>query len=156
ALVHLQVVHQPQLVDVDRDLRVVAGLQDLEDAAPEIGRRLQIGDGSGRIDRSGHLRLAPHSVVATSRAFSRAARSVCQASVAHFTRMGNSRTPENTTSFPSRSGSGSAPSSVSRRWNARNSRSTSARLFPFRLSVIIDAEALEMAQPEPWKRTSFT
>src|SRR5262249_20329624 len=87
---------------------------------------------------------------------SSAALSVCQGRVAHLTRTGYSRTPENTSSFP-RSGPFRLPASlpVISAWNFSNSASASARVFPFTLSVIIDAEAVEIAQPAPWKLTSF-
>jgi hypothetical protein len=75
--------------------------------------------------------------------------------VAHFTRMGNFLTPR---SAASRAGSGSPSplrgASVSSAWNTSNSRSTSSTRLPFTCSVISDAEALEMAQPAPWKPAS--
>ena len=85
-----------------------------------------------------------------------AARSACHAREAHFTRDGNSRTPAKASSFSTRSSPSGidACSSVTSRWNAEATRSISARVWPFRQSVIIDAEACEIAQPEPTKLTS--
>jgi len=39
-------------------------------------------------------------------------------------------------------------------WNRSKTLSASAVVLPFTLCVIIDAEALEMAHPEPWKLMS--
>src|ERR1035441_448446 len=80
--------------------------------------------------------------------------SVCHAKVAHLTRAGESRTPQKTTSLP-RSWL-TAESVVSNSWNLSSSLSASARVLPLRLSVISDAEAVEMAHPEPSKLTSTT
>ena len=41
-----------------------------------------------------------------------------------------------------------------RSWNRSKRASASARVLPFTLSVIIEAEAVEMAQPVPWNATS--
>ena len=105
-----------------------------------------------------HLAHVAHSVVAGARLPCSAARSVCQASVAHFTRTGNSRTPAKTASLPSPRRP--APASPDRRSRAGGSARTSARprprVLPFTLSVISDAEAVEIAQPEPSKATSST
>src|SRR5690606_10082044 len=100
---------QAELVDVDRDLRVVDGLELLDDGRLDRLARGRVGGGGG--GRGGVLLgvLAHllHSVVTGSAAPSSAARSACQASVAHLTRVGNSRTPASTASLPSASGSGS-------------------------------------------------
>src|SRR5206468_7491435 len=81
--------------------------------------------------------------------FSAACR-VCQARLAHFTRAGNSHTPERTASFPSSCGSTLVLGSlVSILWTLSKSTSVSARVFPFTLVVINEAEALEIAQPAP-------
>src|SRR5213594_4309861 len=80
-----------------------------------------------------------------------ALRSACQLRLAHFTRVGNSRTPDNTASLPRPSVlTASDVSDVSMRWTPSNSRSASAVVFPFKLSVIIEADAREMAHPDPW------
>src|SRR5262249_55473948 len=84
-----------------------------------------------------------------------AGRSPGEARLAHLTRDGYSRTPEKTASLPrsstSRSTSGAA---VTIAWKASKSASTSPSVWPLTLSVIIDAEAFEIAQPDPWKPTS--
>ena len=73
---------------------------------------------------------------------------MCHASVAHFTRTGNSDTPENTASLPS-------ASAVTVRVSGHQlvklleDLSRFLLLLPFTLCVIIDADAFEMAQPEP-------
>src|SRR5215470_11566803 len=84
-----------------------------------------------------------------------AARRVCQTSVAHFTRVGNPRNPEKTTSFPKPARS-APPIPVAMSRNRENSCSTSVLDFPLTLSVISEAEALEIAQPSPSKLTSRT
>jgi hypothetical protein len=81
---------------------------------------------------------------------------VCHASVAHFTRIGNSRTPPNAASFPSPvAGALPVGSDVRSVWNFLKSDSTSSSVRPFNVSVIIDAEAVEMAQPAPSKPASW-
>src|ERR1700733_5743292 len=95
-------------------------------------------------------RLTPHSVVTAARdrgSFDRSAEaSVCQHRLAHFTRAGYARTPDRAASLPS-SSAGGAASSV-RSWCTRsNSRSASVRVRPFTASVIIDAEAVDIAHP---------
>src|SRR5690606_33454129 len=94
-----------------------------------------------------------YSVTAVSLAWVMALCRVCQASVAHFTRDGNSRTPDRTSSLP-RSQSGWA--SVSMAWILRNSASTCSTGWPRTASVINEADAVEMAQPWPMKLTSWT
>jgi hypothetical protein len=75
------------------------------------------------------------------------------------TRTGNSQTPENTASLPS-SGAAFSPAlsgdAVTSSWKRVKSRSTSARLLPLTLSVIIEADAVEIEQPEPLNATSVT
>src|SRR5690606_22133857 len=94
-----------------------------------------------------------YSVFAISLAWVMALCRVCQASVAHFTRAGNSRTPDSTSSLPkSRSGC----DSVSMACMSLNNCSTSSTGMPFTASVMSDAEAVEMAQPWPIKLTSST
>src|SRR6185295_9244563 len=115
---------------------------------------------SGRVLPSASPRLASVSSVET-RAVSpsRAERSVCQGSDAHFTRTGNSHTPEKAASLPSPGAAFSAAregSLVMRRWKRSNNASASARVLPLRASVIIEAEAVEIEQPAPLKLTSFT
>ena len=51
---------------------------------------------------------------------------------------------------------GTAGSEVTRRWKPSNSFSTSSTRRPFTPSVISEAEAVEIAQPEPSKAASFT
>ena len=75
--------------------------------------------------------------------------------MAHLTRTGNSETPEKTASLPSSARfpfAGDRP--VTSLWNWSKSVSASALVLPFRLCVIRDAEALEIAHPEPWKLMS--
>jgi hypothetical protein len=83
---------------------------------------------------------------------------VCQASDAHFTRTGNSWTPAKTASLPSSADAVAAfeGSAVTRSWKRSKSVFASATVFPLRASVIIDAEAVEIEQPEPSKLTSRT
>jgi hypothetical protein len=94
---------------------------------------------------------APVSVL-TVPAPSRAERKACQASEAHFTRIGNLPTPLSARSGPSpliTAGSVSTP--VSTRCIVSNNATASARVFPFTASVMREAEALEIAHPTPWK-----
>ena len=78
--------------------------------------------------------------------------------MAHLTRIGNSCTPAKTASLPSSAAAVAAfeGSAVTSSWNRSNSASASATVFPLRASVIIEAEAVEIAQPEPSKLTSRT
>src|SRR5947208_746239 len=89
-----------------------------------------------------------YSVDTTSPRASAAARSAYHASVAHLTRTGNWRTPASTESLP-RSSTGASGDAVTVRWKRSNSASASATVFPFTLSVMSDADAFEMAQPDP-------
>ena len=80
------------------------------------------------------------------------------ASVAHFTRLGNSCTPE---SGVSRSMSSARAASQCGQWPVMaSSRNASpicracAWLLPRTVSVMSDALAIEMAQPRPWKPAS--
>src|SRR3984957_13706181 len=103
-------------------------------------------------------RLVAHSVVTAGRlcgwADLSAEARVCQHRLAHFPRAGYSRTPDRAASLPS-SSAGGAASSV-RSWCTRsNSRSASARVWPFTASVIKDAEAVDIAHPCPSKRMSL-
>src|SRR4051794_25810224 len=82
-----------------------------------------------------------------------AARNACHARVAHFTRTGNSETPEKTASLPSASAS-AACCPVTTLWNSSNICSTSSVFLPFKAWVIMEAEAFEIAQPEPWNDIS--
>jgi hypothetical protein len=68
--------------------------------------------------------------------------------------MGYSESPENTASFPSDFASSGESDPVTSRRNWSKSASTSLRVFPFIELVIRDADALEMAQPDPSKATS--
>ena len=78
---------------------------------------------------------------------------VCQARVAHFTRMGNLRTPPRAASLPSSGPMGA--SVVSTSWKLLKIFSASGYVvLPFRRSVIREAEALKIWQPSPTKLTS--
>src|ERR1017187_1341688 len=79
---------------------------------------------------------------------------VCHARVAHLPRAGESRTPQKTTSLPR--SLLTAVSVVSNSWNFSSSLSASVRDLPLRLSVIREADAVEMAHPDPTKLTSTT
>ena len=76
-----------------------------------------------------------------------AADMVCQASVAHLTRMGNARTPESTCSRSSASAS-SATAAMSKSslvhiwWKFSNRARASGPVLPRRMSVISEAEAI--------------
>ena len=74
------------------------------------------------------------------------------------TRTGNSRTPSNTANFPNCGPAAALTdgSPVIISWNDRNIVSTSAFVFPFTASVIKEAEAFEIAHPDPSKWMSFT
>ena len=82
---------------------------------------------------------------------------MCQGSVAHLMRTGYSRTPEKTSSF-SRSGppDPGPAAEVIRAWNFWKSASASPVVIPLTRSVIIEAEAVEIAHPAPWKAMSLT
>ena len=84
-----------------------------------------------------------------------AAFKVCQARLAHLTRTGNALTPENAASLPrsSRSKQGSWPPVIIW-WKRLKVSEASANDLPFTTEVIIDADALAMAQPSPWKLMS--
>jgi hypothetical protein len=77
------------------------------------------------------------------RSFSAAVR-VCQASVAHLTRMGNAATPLNTVSSSGSSGP-SSPFTLAR--NPSKSARASSRLLPSTASLIVEPAAVLMAQP---------
>src|SRR5262249_39375060 len=79
---------------------------------------------------------------------------VCQARVAHLTRAGYSRTPPKTRSFPRSLVAGT--SVVSRSWKRSIVCRASSRVLPFRVSVISEADAVEIAQPDPTKLMSRT
>ena len=78
---------------------------------------------------------------------------MCQARPAHFTRVGKSRTPDSTASFPI-SGSGLPGGEVIISWNRSKRARASSTVFPLMASVISDADAFEMAQPDPWNAAS--
>ena len=71
------------------------------------------------------------------------------------TRVGYSRTPANTASLPIVSDSVTTASPVTSRRKRSNSARASLSVLPFTASVISDAEAFEMAQPDPRKLTSL-
>src|SRR5438093_13011551 len=86
------------------------------------------------------------SVVTGSCLPSTAATTACHGKIAHFTRAGNLCTPANTANLP-------RPSLllpvVTISCTLSNSAFTSAFVLPFNESVRIEADAFEMAQPEP-------
>ena len=161
-VVDVDVVDQAELVDVDGDLRVEDGAQRLDHAlADRVGAarrarsRLPLGRGRPRSCRSlvRFVHVA-HSVVAGARLPCSAARSVCQASVAHFTRTGNSRTPAKHRELAElrvggrrRRSAGHEPVEALEELLGLLDASC-----PSRASVISDAEAVEIAQPRPSKR----
>ena len=105
--------------------------------------------GSLLVSVHGRLRRV-HSVVTGAAARSSAALSVCQQRLAHFTRAGNSRTPESAASLPSSSRHRRAHRAASaRRARRRTGAATSARDLPLTASVSSDADATEIAQPLP-------
>ena len=76
--------------------------------------------------------------------------SVCHASDAHFTRTGNSRTPANAASLPMDSSSTGWPTGVvTIAWKRSNNEIALLIVPPLTASVISDAEAFEIAQPDP-------
>src|SRR5207249_2808171 len=102
--IHIGLINQTQLVDVDGHLRVI----DLP-------------------QRGDHLIFESHSVLTGSEAAPVSADfKVCHARVAHLTRAGYSRTPQNTTSFPR--SLLTAESVVRSSWNFSRSWSASARV----------------------------
>src|SRR5690606_8471979 len=103
------------------------------------------------LDVVGHI--PHHSVVTGSPDPSSAAVSVCHASVAHFTRIGNSATPAKAASVSRTSSSGSvSPFTIDR--NAPKRSRASRTVLPLSASVIVEALAVEIAQPAPWKPMS--
>src|SRR5215208_5005206 len=90
-----------------------------------------------------------HSIVTRASGWSNAALSACHDRLAHLIRTGNSDTPPKAASFPSDAASfGSLVPVTSRRKRSKSS-SASALVFPLTALVINDAEAREIAQPEP-------
>src|SRR5206468_11728339 len=112
---------------------------------PSVGR----GDGRGRHAHSSDT-ISFFAWIAAS--------SVCHARLAHFTRTGNSHTPERTASLPrepvSMGSMGSPGRPVTILRNFSNSTCACALDFPFTASVIREAEAFEIAHPWPTKATS--
>src|SRR5262249_47683030 len=157
-----------ELVDIDGDLRVIASPQRGNDlllqarrprsvgrflgtglllagsralTGPAILRRQPAGVEPDRVRIGLHLCPPLYSVETVFAWPSKAARRVCQARVAHLPRTGNSRTPAKPASLPRPSVSGSACGSpVTRPWKLWNSSRASARVFPLRLSVIMEAD----------------
>src|SRR2546428_2437874 len=111
--------------------------------------RLWFGGRSGSVRRHD-----PHSSETVSCFLSRAASRVCQARLAHFTRTGNSQTPERTASLPREVSTGSPGRAVTILWNRSKSRWASAFDLPFTASVMSDADALEIAHPWPTNEMS--
>src|ERR1700726_4050225 len=180
----VEVVDQSHLVDVDRDLRVVDRLQRLDDAVLDarLGAA-RLGGGRRSVlqrsalprcalqrcvrfcchDVSFQLRqLRPAVALSAASADCRA----CQARVAHLTRIGYSPTPAKAASLPSSSAPPPAVSvpprvepppsgaPVTRAWKRSKRRRVSSSDLPRSASVIIEAEAVEMAQPTPSKAIS--
>src|SRR5207249_8813714 len=128
---------QSERVNIKGDLWVIDSPQGLNDV---LFNQLLV-------DHDDRLR---YSVVTGSVLPARAAWTVCHGNVAHLMRLGNSRTPAKTASLSSRPAtSPSDPFSVSMVRNRPNVSSAADTVLPLRAAVIIDAEALEMAQPEP-------
>jgi HEAT repeat protein len=147
----INAVDEAHLVDIDGDLRVVDRLQSDDDLLFDLRYAHQ----PCEVGFFGHAFAPSYSVVTGSCLFSIAAFSVCQQSVAHFTRIGYSLTPWKAMSLPM-SGPSSVASALPKTssWNTSNSSATSPRGFPLSASVISDADAVEMAQPTPSKCTS--
>src|SRR5690606_25271615 len=82
------------------------------------------------------------------RAFSAACR-VCQGRIAHLTRVGKSRMPEKTVSRPRWFGCSGSSLPVAMSRNSWISVSASGRVLPLTAAVIIDADALQIAQDSP-------
>src|SRR5207245_11106196 len=105
---------------------------------------------SRREVRDGHR----HSRDTVSVFASSAASSVCHGRLAHFTRTGNSQTPESTASFPSEPSTGSPGRPVTILWNFSNIVWASTFDLPLTASVMSEADAFETAQPCPRNATS--
>src|ERR1700680_4570122 len=185
----VEVVDQSHLVDVDRDLRVVDGLQRLDDAVLEsrLGAARLGGGRRGVLQRSALQRCVlqrcvlqrcvrfcchdvsfqlrqPRPAVALPAASADCR--ACQARVAHLTRIGYSPTPAKAASLPSSSAPPPAVSApprvepppsgapVTRAWKRSKRCRVSSSDLPRSASVIIEAEAVEMAQPTPSKAIS--
>src|SRR5262249_15638370 len=105
------VVDEPELVNVNGDFRIVDRVQGVDDAEAQRLQRVRLNAlrrhlagllrvfGPGR--RVLHQSLSSLSVLTPPCRLSRAAMSVCQERVAHFTRIGYSRTPDSTVSLSS-------------------------------------------------------
>src|SRR4029450_5308656 len=99
-----------------------------------------------------------HSVEASAFSPFSAELTVCQARLAHLTRAGNLHTPERIVSLPTPlppCGPFLSASPVSILCTLSKSSLASASVLPFNSAVIIDAEAFEIAQPDPWKLISL-
>ena len=75
-------------------------------------------------------------------------------STAHFTRVGNWETPEKTANLSSSAQAEFLGDPSPDGENVQREFALSRRVFPFTMSVITDAEDLEIAQPFPSKLTS--
>src|SRR3989454_2031864 len=139
--------HPLRLAARFRELTDEVGARSRTDRYGVALRRLSGGPGSVR-------RHDPHSSETVSCFLSRAASRVCQARLAHFTRTGNSQTPERTASLPREVSTGSPGRAVTILWNRSKSRWASAFDLPFTASVISDADAFEIAHPWPTKEMS--
>src|SRR2546422_3928494 len=126
--------------------QVLGGTEVHRDRASRLLPSVGLGDVRGR---------HPHSSDTISFFAWIAASSVCHARLAHFTRTGNSHTPERTASLPRDPVSTGSPGRpVTIRWNFSNNSCACVFDFPLMASVMSDAEAFEIAQPCPTKATS--
>src|SRR5215468_7776675 len=166
----VDVVDEPELVDIHGNLGVIDRVQGLDHAKPQRLDRIGI-ERPRRRRRFGLLHVfgpgrrflhdqsrSSLSVLTFFCRLSSAAISVCQESVAHFTRIGYSRTPDSTVSLSSSPAAApwQALLPVISPWKRSNSARASSSVLPLMISVISEAEAMEMAQPRPWKPTSAT
>src|SRR5690606_1304816 len=148
-------IDQAEVKDIDRNFRVI----DLAQRRDQRGFQIRAGGAflvrAGRARAFDFIKSRHDYSVVTSSSLSMADVMACQARVAHLTRMGNSRTPASIISFSLASPASIKSSSpfTSLRKPAKSSRASSTDL-PLMISVIIEAEASEMAQPLPSKAAS--
>src|SRR5512132_1004444 len=153
----VDVVDQAEFIDTHRNLRIVDAAQHI--LHPLRQRAPGGGDIGATFRKPRHSAVLAHSVLTGAVARSSAATSVCHGRVAHLTRIGNSRTPSNTASLSSPDSAPAAAASslaVMPTWKRSNMARSSASLLPLTASVIRDADAIEIAQPAPSKRTWAT
>src|SRR5260221_5484861 len=130
---------------VDHALRLLAGrrIVEIDQTLPVLLLRenRKVGPDAPCVE---HQKSFADSVVTGSALFWSAACNACQARFAHLMRLGNARTPENAASLP---GAFAPPVSMSRK--AWNIASASDLGLPLTASVMSDADAFEIAHPEP-------